>query len=49
MSKEYQCRCGHIVFSGAKDGPGKISWTDGHVCRFKPVEREELNEHNNTR
>ena len=44
MTKEYQCKCGHIVFSGAKDGPGKILWTDGHTCRFKPVESEDSNE-----
>ena len=46
--KEYQCKCGQVSFSEAKDGPGPVQWTDGHKCRFKPVnigEENELSQH----
>ena len=41
MGKEYQCKCGHITYSEAKDGPGNILWSDGHTCRFKPMEGDD--------
>ena len=48
MNREYQCKCGQVAYSEAKDGPGPIQWSDGHTCRFTPVEGEEYEPSNSS-
>ena len=39
---KFECYCGHNVYSESNDVQS-IKWSDGHVCNFIKIEREEAN------